>query len=808
MHIFISIFFNAQHGGLHLNVLDSVEALIKEGHEVTVLSKDGMFSEKVTELGAISLITDFLDIEDTVTNIIQNLKKSPDIIHAHPGKSREVALVLNNHYKAPLILTLHSLYLDKLFQYHKKLDAIFVVSELIKHRIIEEIEDIDRKKIFILHNGIDIDYYRGLEKIKPKIGFDTSASQKLLIVSRYDKDKTFIVKSLVYMLETILKRREFELEIIVVGNGTELYLLKELAVKINAEANKNIVKFLGWMDKESFIGLYDEADISIGAGRSVIESLSFGLPTIALGSKGYIGIIDNSETIQAGIDNNFGGNWSIDDTSHQKLYQDIHILVNYSKKEKEKIGKLSQSIVNTFYDLKIINNTLVNLYSIFSLTKPIAQKVEDFMSNVNKSLIFDQSKWSFNTKENIKDAIFYDNSVRVELNDKLGSFYLIHGSKYINALPSQKFDVIGTHYFFVECKISMIDVDVKLYILDFSESEKIGSSAYTLKEGENNLKHVFTKGSKYVKFAFRAESQKEYARFTIDKLNVYSSLEESSERKEYFMKAIPHVRDQYTFQRGVSTYSILESGTEFNFYLNFTKNSKLLIGFTGAIDRTKPIYNFHRFSWSEDMDYSFMSVLDPTIQEENNLEIGWFQGKYNSYPLLKFVTLLKKLFKENNISEEEVMFFGSSAGGFVSLQMANFFPKSKIVVINPQIYIYKYYQSKYEELRKYAYPKLTNADIQNQFANRVSINIDFSQRVAPVYYYQNREDKHHFVNHLEKYLETLDEKIVNRTTIGNQLIENKKLHVVEYSDPVKKHTPPNKTETLRILEQAFNGEII
>jgi predicted esterase YcpF (UPF0227 family) len=459
-------------------------------------------------------------------------------------------------------------------------------------------------------------------------------------------------------------------------------------------------------------------------------------------------------------------------------------------------AKIGHTPPNKSKSLDMINNVLENKFNKGIIWLYSGEKI---METINRYLLFNQNNWKFNTQEYIKGTNFYEDGIRVELNDKIGSFYLISESKYINAMPTNRFNISELNKILISSNISTIDIDLKFYILEFSDKEKILTKVYNFKDGKNEIEHTFNRDSLYIKIAFRAESSASYSRFTIESLNIDLKLID----KRVSIPSINHKRDSLSFDIGESTYSIVEDGTEFNFYLNYKYGKKLLIGLPGAIDRAKRVYNFQRYSWSRDVDYSFMSVLDPTIHEKNSLDIGWFQGRYDNYPLPKFASLLTKLLIKNSIKEEDVLFFGSSAGGFVALQLSNFFPLSKVLVINPQIYIDRYYKSKFNQLADYAYKGMSHSNIRAKFNNRISVDIDFSKRVESVYYYQNDEDKHHLIHHLKPYLETLDEDIVEQVAIDEKLNSDKKIHIIAYSDLSKRHAPPNKDETLEIIDNIF-----
>jgi hypothetical protein len=262
------------------------------------------------------------------------------------------------------------------------------------------------------------------------------------------------------------------------------------------------------------------------------------------------------------------------------------------------------------------------------------------------------------------------------------------------------------------------------------------------------------------------------------------------------------------FIKGKHSYSILENSIVFDFFLDYKENQKIVIMLPGAIDRAKHINNFQRFSWSDNVEYSLLSLLDPTIQDNNNLGIGWFQGVSDNYAIPKLINLLKNILKVNNIAQKDVIFFGSSAGGFSALKLANSFLDSKIIVINPQVYIYKYSKSEYEKLISYSYKNLSSDKVFELYRDRLVVNLDFSSRKEPIYYYQNSQDSHHVERHLNPYLETLDSDIFQIVKIDEEIKLDKKLYVFKYNDPNSGHSPPNKEKTLKIIDEVISNQIV
>jgi len=736
LHIVIILYFNSPMGGLHLNVMDTVEYLIKKNIPVTVIGKSGIFEEKIFSLKANYISIEFENIDYDIKYIISNLEE-PSIIHTHPFKSKDIAIKLAQYYKTPLVMTLHSINDNSIKTYEENIDLFISVSELVKQYIINQ--NIEAKKIVTIPNGIDINKLQQLGN-KQSFGFDKNY-KNILTVTRYDKDKKFIVDSIFYSLEIFLEKGFFDFNWTFVGDGSEIQKLKDIALKINTKANREVINFLGWREKEFIVPLYKECDIFIAPGRNVIEAMSFSKPIVAIGSKGYIGIVDESNYLDA-IYTNFGGN---NNRQKELLYGDLNKILSYSQKELESLGKISYFICKTFFDLEEANKKLLNIYNLLSNIKSNAYKQKFLLEKLN-NLLSDFKNYYIKgeTKNIIKNINIYLDSVFKNMN-------------------------------------------IYIFIIEFDEKKKIFAKSYPLKSDKNHIFHKFNEKTKYIKIAFRIE--------TLDISNNYFYLNkiklQKLEKKEYIPN-IEHIENNIKLKKGKYTYSFDTKYNKYIYFANYKPSKKVIISFNGAVDRTKMTYNFQRYSWSDDIDYSWIQFIDPTIKEENDLNLGWYQGNKNEFAIEVMANYIKKLLKENNIKEEDVIFFGSSAGGFASLKIANFFNNSKIIVINPQLYLEKYPKRYFNSMVEYVYQESYPRD-------RINVKVDFEKRKKSIFYFQNIEDKLHYEPHLKEWLSSLDSNLYKEIEALEDVDCSKKLNVLIYSDEKTGHNPPNKEVTLELL---------
>ncbi len=258
---------------------------------------------------------------------------------------------------------------------------------------------------------------------------------------------------------------------------------------------------------------------------------------------------------------------------------------------------------------------------------------------------------------------------------------------------------------------------------------------------------------------------------------------------------------RYDLLKGKYTYQYFLDKLNILFYADMkTDSNKLTVMLPGAVNRSKTIYNFQRYSWSDSVDGSVISFLDPTVDESNDITIGWFQGDDESYAMPVLVDLIRKILTANNLHDSKLTIFGSSAGGFSSLKIADEFPNSRVIVVNPQTHIFNYSYKEYEKLVDWVFPELSPEDAKDIHNERLKVILEPSSRSSPILYYQNNDDGHHVHHHLNPLLASLKEndyEVVDG--LDKTFKTDKKIKVILYSDPKSGHSPLSKEESLAIL---------
>lgn len=296
MHILITVFYNAQHGGLHNNIYSTIKYLLSYGHKVSVLCKPGPFANILTKNGVNVFMTDFENLEEDVKLLTSNEYKF-DIIHAHPFASRKVAIEVSKILDIPLFITYHGMYIDEIAINVKYSNMIFTVSEALSDHLKKFLPDNQGRELFsVLTNGVNLCLYKPIEsegffKRRKLLKYKSEQSKfNLTFVSRLDQDKEFIIDRFFEGLNFTNKNYPNEVKWTIVGNGT---LLPDIQSKVTAltQHTGHQVDFIGWKEESELPFYYQTSDAVIAPGRCALEGMACGKPVIAIGSKAYIGLI-------------------------------------------------------------------------------------------------------------------------------------------------------------------------------------------------------------------------------------------------------------------------------------------------------------------------------------------------------------------------------------------------------------------------------------------------------------------------------------------------------------------------------------
>lgn len=358
MHCLISVFFNAPQGGLHENVFDTVGFMLSRKHQVTVVCKPGLFADQLRGLGAGVIETDYSTFSfSTVLAEIQALhEQSPiNLVHSHPFASRQLGLMAAQVLGLPCVVTMHGKYLDALSQTIGQLDAVFTVSEGIRHYLLTEGGVAQPEKLHVVPNTPDARLFKAVRTTPLP---EAAGKVVVSLVTRLDQDKAFILEVFYQAVAHAARRYHGRIHWQVVGQGT---LQQDVSKQVDALRGKNGVTFTGWLKGEELRDAYCRSNAAIAPGRCALEAMSCGVPTIALGSKGYIGLVD-STTWQQAVYTNFGGvGEKHEGYQPGAVERDLDQLMN-SAAQRRRLGSFGRQVVRQCFNEREMHQRLLGFY--------------------------------------------------------------------------------------------------------------------------------------------------------------------------------------------------------------------------------------------------------------------------------------------------------------------------------------------------------------------------------------------------------------------------------------------------------------
>lgn len=233
------------------------------------------------------------------------------------------------------------------------------------------------------------------------------------------------------------------------------------------------------------------------------------------------------------------------------------------------------------------------------------------------------------------------------------------------------------------------------------------------------------------------------------------------------------------------------------FFKSFLKegNDKILFLSNGAVDRTKktpPV--FMRSTWADDINANCICIDDRTIHD-TDLRIGWGVGVQDRHYLKDYSEITKKITTILKIKNDKVYYFGSSAGGFMSMILATMHVESTAIVNNPQTAVLEFNKTHVDELCDTIFPGMKKKEILDKFSTRLNIVDAFkaSEYLPNLFYLQNRK--------CDRDMETQYNPFI-RGLRRNKIDETKFTYIL-YNDYERGHNPLVKDELINEIHKIF-----
>ena len=240
------------------------------------------------------------------------------------------------------------------------------------------------------------------------------------------------------------------------------------------------------------------------------------------------------------------------------------------------------------------------------------------------------------------------------------------------------------------------------------------------------------------------------------------------------------------------------------FLIRFTHSDKLICLGSGAEKRNENNYDrpiFQRHSWYSEFDASVIYYSDPIFIRSRSAMCGWCVGTPHEYYLDYIRKILEKLCFNKKIKNKNMLFYGSSAGGFTSIKLGTYFKGSKVLVNNPQIDVRNFNDEYYEKLLKVCFRNMTKEEVEKEFSDRLHVFSAFKEEnyIPKIHYLLELYSEVDFENNLLPFL-----REIKKLNIENSI---NPIQILLYNENGF-HTPLNKATTIKLINDLSNNLII
>ncbi len=382
-------------GGIARVVNDLSKRLIKDGHDVTVVTyREGNAPYFEDDKGVKVYRVDnfminpnnFIDwIMQMNFNMIAKANEiiakegAFDVIHAHDWLVAYAAKTLKNSYDIPIVSTIHATESGRNSGIHDETQRYIndtewmltyestevIVNSNYMKRELQSLFGLPFEKINVIPNGININMFNGVEKdydFRRKYALDNE--KIILFMGRLVYEKG--VQHLISAMPKILAGYH-DAKLVIAGKGG---MLDELRAQVNSLGISNKVYFTGYMDSKQVCKMYKCADVSVFPstyepfGIVALEAMLSGTPVVVSDIGGL------NEIVEHGVDGmkSYAGN-------PNSLADSILALLYNPQLADSVVKKAKAKVKNEFNWAKIAQDTH------FTYQKAICQTMAERQKN-------------------------------------------------------------------------------------------------------------------------------------------------------------------------------------------------------------------------------------------------------------------------------------------------------------------------------------------------------------------------------------------------------------------------------------------
>jgi len=270
----------------------------------------------------------------------------------------------------------------------------------------------------------------------------------------------------------------------------------------------------------------------------------------------------------------------------------------------------------------------------------------DENDNIKQNIFrFQKHLWFLNKKNMIDDIYFFDNSVQLLLNSNTESFYFLWSTSAINpSSVDNLFKILEYKYIKINLNAKIDkNINIKLYIQIFNDTEKVFSKSYVLENGFNDIEIEVLENFKYGRVLFRIENLTK-RQSVVNLENLVLNYIESSKKPLYtdkhktdllvlttrYPKDDDYYRNHFIHSRvrkyaqknnSISVFSLFSEKSKLEYYT--FEDIQVTIGSSNDLDRLLKFYSY-RYILVHFFSAKMWKVLKKYI--DNTQVIVWVHG--------------------------------------------------------------------------------------------------------------------------------------------------------------------------------------
>ncbi len=352
-------------GGAETHITELCKALASMGYDVTVASGGGVYVPTL-EAAGVKHVTLPLATKNPlqVLKAYRGLKKlikreDFDVVHAHARIPAFICGLLSKRLKFRFVTTAHGTFdvtpLWKLITNwgEKSLSVSYDIKEYLINNY-----GIPADNISLTVNGIDVERFSSADPSGIDEEFDLSPSaHRLMYLSRIDGGTAPAGRTLMGAARILAKKYD-DLQVLIVGGGTDLEAMKALAEELNGEFGRKIVTLTGpRTDVHRFCAW---PTVGIGVSRAILEIMSAAKPVVLMGTQGGLGIFDEN-TLEAALKTNFTCR-GYPCLSGEQTAEAVSTLFDKTETERAALGAFGVETVSKNYSISRMAQDAAALY--------------------------------------------------------------------------------------------------------------------------------------------------------------------------------------------------------------------------------------------------------------------------------------------------------------------------------------------------------------------------------------------------------------------------------------------------------------